>query len=225
MRREYNNTQTISNYLRSKGYQTCEYIESHGSEYINTGIDNDGSGIRVVSSELETKLAWLSGAKSFAAAFGVGLGCCALFYPWGGVYAFAMRWVYSDNASNKEIWSYYDTSFHTLKMGNDGRIYVDGTHKATAVLPSSFGVLDSNVFHENNYYMCLFCSNPDDSDTFGKTRIAWFKAKQNGEYVRHFIPIYNISTGAGAFWDAVEDKFYFNQGAGSFTHGPDMEIE
>lgn len=208
MKREYDKGgQTISDYLRSKGYQTCEYLYSNGDQYINTGLFPDGDTV------YECKFKVPSYPTPHRGIMGVDV---------------MISWVTSF-VSGFEIWEYYGS---ILEL-----ICYNGTHGNRAILDEICTIkLDANIGYYSDGTVSTFTKNHDSSvypiyiftvnqpkqkRVEGNTPLYIYYCSINEH---KFYPVYNTSTGEGAMWDAVEDKFYFNQGTGLFTHGADVEI-
>lgn len=188
-----------------KGFKRLEYIQSSGSEYINTAFKPNNNTklvaeLQFVSAPSTTSNSFLLGARSSSSS-----GRFSLFY--GG----------SANGG----WGFgYNTTLNAVTTT------VDPTSKTTAVINKNVctvggqSVTASATTFNTTQNLTLFAEN--NSGTVGQgSAIKLYSCQiyENGTLVRDFIPCQNAS-GAVGLWDAVNAVFYGNAGTGAFTAGP-----
>ena len=192
------------------GYRLLEYIQSSGTQYIDTGVP--------VTSNLGIKasirnLAWTG--SDFCNFYGV--------HSYN-VY-FALSYVKGENSLLAEVIlnaalkvTYISTSpvvpynyeiEHNYR--NSGNIVVNGIN---------YGVSYSSHIANLTLYICadnLFGS----ADRFSCIQLKSFQITDGNTVVRNFVPCINPS-GAVGLYDLVNGRFYGNAGSGSFVAGPVM---
>ena len=190
-----------------KGYTELEYIESTGTQYINTGVSaKSTSGFYIKFSVLST-----SGTTGIIGGFtygGYNNNFAAMNGHWGVQYG--------SNATYQ--FGSVDTAVHEVSQNIEGGIVVfDGSTIQTGL-----------VFYDNTERTFnLFCYNGGPSyPTFwiGPSRIYSCKMYDNGVLIRDYIPSINPS-GVIGLYDLVSRQFFENAGAGSFTTGPEVHPE
>lgn len=185
------------------GYTQLEYIQSTGTQYIDTGVVpnqdtkvdtiftmNDYSGKAIYGSRIaynnRTFSAMLSGADNNSS------------------------FQYNNEAKANDIAYQNGTRYHIIQDKNN--LYINDVLKQTFTY--------SNYTCPGNLY--LFAVNQNGSIPFyGKISVSFFKIYDNGTLVRDFIPCKNNSNVVGMY-DLVNDMFYANQGTGTFTAGPQI---
>ena len=188
-----------------QGYQEVEYIESSGTQYIDTGFvpnnnteimlvfsNNDATtgnyncifGTRTNASNDNTFALWIDPNRRFGAFYGTGQSIT--LFPT------------SINATAK----------HTAVM--KGRVAeIDGisiTCSATSSSPTY------------SFYIGA-CNTAGTADYFSKILIYETKIYDNEILVRDFVPCYRKAYGAVGLYDLVNNVFYTNAGSGVFAVG------
>lgn len=180
-------------------YEVIEYIESTGTQYIDTGVKT-GLNIKV-----EAEFACLGTSDD-------------LNYS-GAVYSGSLGWIATGSYAQGYLCSYFcdssrngatipfDNNFHTYLCSNGLQKIDDTQTNITATsMPTTL-----NLF--------IFKGNVDFSATFSiKQRVKYYKIYDNGVLVRNFIPI-KTEKGAVGLLDQVNNLAYYNVGTGSFTGG------
>ena len=174
-------------------YISIEYLESTGTQYINTGIlANNGNIVRIVSDIKYNTVN--NGSNQFS-----------------GVYGGAYFGVSDGNWSNggQSVGS-ADTLLHhfefVAQIGTDGyvELNIDGS-----IYKYNRSVLDGQVgvFSLPGY------------SYFSSSKIYYFKIYINNILVRDFIPVLTPD-GTPCMYDKVAEQFFCNQGTGQFVAGP-----
>lgn len=182
-------------------YKLLEYIESSGTQWINTNFTPD-SNTRVVA-DVETTTTkpsankWVFGCRSTSA---------------------TQRYeiIYISSASAFRF--YFNTSNYTFTGVTLGRLSIDvSSTKATingvSVTPSA-GSFDG----AGPIYICSCNSTSVTSEAFAQ-KVYSFKIYDNGTLVRDYVPAERVSDGAVGLYDLVNNAFYTNAGTGAFTPG------
>lgn len=180
------------------GYKKLEYIQSSGTQYINTGFkpnQNTKIELDVLSAEgTSSNIPYIFGTQDSSNNY------------------FVATWVlgYGNGMVTTGI-NLYDGKFHVVKVEN-GALYKDGSIIAQGTVSSfSIGV---PIF--------LFAVNSSrQSMGYGACKLRSCKIYDNGTLVRDFIPCKNAS-GVIGLWDDVNSTFYSNAGSGTFTAGPEV---
>lgn len=196
------------------GYQETAYIESTGSQYIDTGLaPNPHYSIEVTFMVSQLTSNWDT-------IFGTRNGKYARFtarfknYTSGSLgihYSINSSTSYSEyTLSNK---SAFADDFHVLKLSKN-EVYLDGVLKKTFSAPS-----DSVSFPYNLY---LFANNDAGrAGDYAYVRVAYCKIWNDTELVRDFIPVLDENDVA-CLYDKVSDGYFYNQGSGNFIVPADV---
>lgn len=180
-------------------YEVIDYIESSGTQYIDTGVKT-GLNIKV-----EAEFACLGTSDD-------------LNYS-GAVYSGSLGWIATGSYAQGYLCSYFcdssrngatipfDNNFHTYLCSNGLQKIDDTQTNITATsMPTTL-----NLF--------IFKGNVDFSATFSiKQRVKYYKIYDNGTLVRNFIPI-KTEKGAVGLLDQVNNLAYYNVGTGTFIAG------
>lgn len=183
------------------GYQEVEYIESSGSQYIDTGIEPCMNKIRCICDVTP-----MNDADT------------ALFGSRGTYYLFY-------KVSDNYFWptSRCETVEGTLVVGH--KYHVDW-NKGTLEVTGDDGVYQKGVRSNNTQdelAMRIFDFNPHDYRA-AHARLYNFKIYVDDELVRDFVPCYRTSDNAAGLYDLVNGAFYGNSGSGTFSVGDDVFV-
>lgn len=195
-------------------YQEIEYIQSSGTQYIDTGVLASGASLG-----WEIKCAWLDATKGSSM-----LGA----FTWGGAnggtlaYSNAGTWVYQYGATTSQV-----------EYGLGTIDYKPHIFKAN-VVSGEFSRDDETLLTGCGYSaipnttVYLFASHRSGETTFwveGKKKIYYCKMYTDGALVRDFVPCYIKVTGEAGLYDLVSGAFFGNDGTGEFAVGPDVSYE
>ena len=176
------------------GYTELEYIQSSGTQYINTGfIPNSNSRI-VIQANLKTNHS-IYGTSESGKNFNMTGGGDQCYYYWNGA-----------GASPK--WSYLN-QLHTYEQ-NRNICKIDGSIVHTYSYSDWSATTTVLLFARNHN-----TAGPND---MGTVAIYSCQLYDNGKMVRNFVPAKNAS-GTLGMYDLVENKFYTNAGSGTFASG------
>ena len=174
------------------GYSQVEYIESTGTQCIDTGI------IPVPNIRIEVDFL-LTSAQST-----------------GGIVSAELSW--PTNLCSIDAWAYrYGTKYqsHTLTANKLYSVVMDNgvfTENGVTVFTGS-GAVSTTI------PLTVFAVNRGSSQNeFVKARLYSAKIATNGTVVRNFVPCLNPS-GVPGLYDTVSGGFFGNIGSGTFLHG------
>lgn len=187
-------------------YQEVEYIESSGTQYIDTGFKPNQTTSISINALMETPQRYanvIGGSRnsSRTASFAV------LLYK----DVFCSSYGTQNNITSSE--AYEVNKKYETKLDKN-LFYVDGTLLTTH---------DSQTF-QSDYNIYLFGWNDGgtfDADQSLKGNIYSAKIWDNGTIVRDFIPCYRKSDNVIGMYDLVTKTFFTNSGTGTFTKGND----
>ena len=198
------------------GYTELEYIESTGTQYIDTGYKpKTGDKIRIVYQYNS-----LTGGGSGYDAVAI-FGCTdeASATDAGNGVARVIQW---ENAINRIAWgSGTNSVVGNLTYNSATGVWYDLVcdNGVFTINDTQLGTTSANSFSAN-FSMYLFARNTGGTAgliTKGKIQIA--QIWDNGTLVRNMVPAKN-SSGVVGMYDTVNDVFYQNAGTGTFTAGP-----
>ena len=179
-------------------FTRLKYLESTGSQYIDTGynINTSTDEIELVIQGITTaNYKWFFGEHDNNARFGLGSG----------------------DGTNKRNVAYGATTYkvtdtqvyntqHTF-VANSSGVFIDGTKVANY---SSFASIST---------LYLFHLNLNNQPSYmGGARVWSYKHKRNGEFILDMIPVLD-KDGVVCMFDTVSKEFFYNQGTGDFIAG------
>ena len=191
------------------GYTQLEYIESNGTQYIDTGFkpNQDTTVVCEVSS--------YGLSKENQAAFGARTANAG-----NDRYTFVIS---SSSKSYRSGFGGTNADFPT-DFDVSGLLTINKTKNKTT-LNGEVSVTNTSSAFQTPYPIFLFCINTAGSaSALSSIKIHACKIYDNGGLVRDFVPCKNAS-GAVGLYDLVGAKFYANAGSGTFTAGPEIIYE
>lgn len=190
------------------GYTQLEYIESTGTQYINTGILpterlNASLDFEFVSG------ANINGGGAVLGSRGNGGDYFAYFIAYNN-YRLAYNWGTFDSGYLVDTNAQKRTTVHN----NRKSLYQDGQLITTAT---------ATTISESSYPIYIFGMNVKGSADLRGMDVKIFGCKMsvNDILVRDFVPAMN-SSGTLGMYETVEGKFYTNAGTGTFVAGPQV---
>lgn len=187
-------------------YQEVEYIQSSGTQYIDTGFNPNQDTRTVMTCEIVSGSVcyvfgtWLEHPQSMYSVYWVNY--------WGVDYA-SSRTEYTGETSKKVT---IDMNKNVITVGNTTKTVTKTTFTAPAPL---------TLFALNNSSN----ANPGQPDYFAIAKLYQCKMYDNGTLIRDFVPCYRKSNRVGGLYDIVNGVFYGNAGTGAFTFGNDVISE
>lgn len=185
------------------GYVELEYIESTGTQRIDTGIKPDGNTRVTVDTQIsdaqttEGHLFSVTGNKYFVVSFKPQL----------------TAWWRTRHGSSAL------TSF-PASANTRGRCIVDKNQNITTVNEEIVTLPEADF--SLNYNMNLFCRNASGKfNAFLSAKLYSCQIYDNGTLIRDYVPCTNPSGEVGLY-DLENEEFYGNAGSGAFTAGPEV---
>lgn len=186
-----------------EGYTELEYIQSSGTQYIDTGF-NPNQNTRIICTTNLAKqntAAWLFGARN-------GSGDSTFGFL---TYQNAYRSDYNTN-QDQTISDTYTGFFTVDKDKNVTKI--NGETKITNAVGT----------FQTSYPMFLFANNNGGSVAgYSSCAIQTCQIYDNGTLIRDYVPA-SSSSGTVGLYDTVNGVFYQNAGSGAFTAGPEVVV-
>lgn len=193
------------------GYTQVDYIESSGTQYIDTSFTPDSNTKYDIKVTPTTNITTTS---YFISAFGDSKR--NNIYSTNGKKASAG---YGSVYKNTSTLLDTNTTYNFILDKN--KFYINGELTET---------LNEETF-ENTANSTLFAQNTNGSiSNYSEIKLHYCKIYDNDVLVRNFIPCYRNSDNEIGLYDLVNNVFYTNQGTGTFSYGtlaptPDSPIE
>lgn len=184
------------------GYTKLEYIESSGTQYIDTGV----SSFPAQSTHVTLDVDWLSGLGSY-------FGCSTSAYRWY-VEAFQSTKIYS---------GYLDEGKSADISTVIGRYIVDKNGTSTKVNGVRISHASASVTISASIYLLAHNGSSGVSGIADAARIYSCEISSGSLLIRQFVPCKN-SSGEVGLYDEVNDVFHGNAGTGVFIAGPEVPI-
>lgn len=188
---EYNDCLNLSfRILTNSEYNLLNYIESTGTQYIDTGIIPNNNTVVKISIKKSGDIIDYERL-------------CGVVNDFELLRNNTLNFIF--RADNTNIYDDIDISnekFKVLQFGK-GNIFINNN------IVYSY----SNRFStDKNLY--LFHSN--GSDRYGSFKLQYCKIYENDELIRNFLPVLNDNI--PCLYDTVTDKYFYNQGTGEFLY-------
>ena len=186
------------------GYRKLEYIQSSGTQYIDTGL-KPKHNTRVV---MDLQLLSTAGIPYVFGTWAGGMNNCFSVYWWTNVH---------------NSWGVdYGTQRSAIPQTNwNKRLTVDLNQNVVTVDGISY-TLTATTFTATNNLFLLALNNGNNAIDYTVAKVYGCKIYDNGMLVRDFIPCKNAS-GVIGLWDDVNSAYYQNAGSGTFTSGPEIK--
>ncbi len=183
------------------GYTELEYIESTGTQYIDTGFTTNGIGLSI-----DVKVVFLDNSSEQAVCgreAGGGFECARSN---GGVF------LYNQYDKSVSFTPVYANTVYSIQAGtpsDDMFIVVNGVLQKSNMAPVARTPASFNLFRHNFSY-------------YAKIKMYYFKLYNNGTLVRDFVPARQDSTGTLGMYDTVTNTFFTNAATSGddFIAGP-----
>lgn len=185
------------------GYTPVEYIESSGTQWIDTGFTPD-SNTRIVA-DIETTTTkpsankWVFGCRSASA-----------------TQRFELVYIASASAFR----FYFNSAYNAFSGVSLGRLIIDISQSAATINGVSVTPTAGTFDGAGSLFICSCNSSSVSSEAFSQ-KVRSFKIYDNGTLVRDFVPCKN-SGGVAGLYDAVNGVFYTDAAGGTFVAGSDI---
>ena len=186
-------------------YQRVEYIESSGTQYVDTGFA-PSYNTEVVATFVKTTNAGVNQAI------------------FGGQTGSSNRFMFAISNQEKIAWQFgsndtghlntIDANTKYVIKNVGGSLYLDGTLIYTADTQSFVGTYNAYLFARNQI---------GTTNNYAYIKLYSCKIYDNGTLIRDFIPVYRKSDMTIGLYDTVNGKFYTNAGTGTFLKGSDIQ--
>lgn len=192
--------QFVSGQTLPSDYIQLEYIQSSGSQYINTGFKpNQDTKISITVDFPLSGTTWLYGSRTSAGSNSLGFLC-----EGNSKYRF-------DYASSTNELATKPTGKFTINSDKN-KCYINGELVFTATYTTFASPVNMYIFNNNN-----------NGSLSGGSSAKLYNCSiyDNGVLIRNFIPCKNES-GTVGLYDSVNNQFYQNAGSGTFIAGPEI---
>ena len=181
------------------GYTQLEYIQSSGTQYVDTGVKPDQTyTLEVKYQTAQTSAGGIAVSDQNWQSNGFGIWCNAVAFG---------------NQTSQDVTLYgADPIEVTL---NQGGLVVNGEQVWTPTAATFMAAANMTI--------CALNRNGSIAEKL-TGKIYYVRLLSNGRAVRDFVPCKNAS-GAVGLYDTVEGQFYANAGTGTFTAGPEVVYE
>ena len=184
-----------------EGYTQVEYIQSNGTECIDTGF-KPNNNTRVVMD-----FQFSSAPVDHSAIFGARDSASANFF------------MVLYNITNSYFRSYYNTTYsQTWPIDSTAKYTIDKNKETTTLGDTSQSYTAAEF--QCSYNMYLFAANSGGASTFPSSGLMVYSCQiyDNGTLIRDYVPCTNAD-GIAGLYDMVNGVFYVNAGTGSFNVG------
>ncbi len=213
------------------GYEQLSYIESTGTQYIDTGLkveDIYGFDIKYQSTGKVPNEAAVSLGSTLNAIMGVN----AVQDAAAKSFDTKIWFNYTDTKQSISAMMFGGTSFlipyatleeyyntiHHITFETDGTVLYNGNAKGLAARRTD----PENMNHKGITIYLFDVHNLWETYRFySKTRMYYLKfCAQDGALLRDFVPCKRVSDGVLGMYDAVSGTFFTNKGTGTFLSAP-----
>jgi len=211
-------------------YQEVEYIESTGTQYIDTGY------VPKSTTKWELVFQTITGSADLSCRNGRHGGGDGERFSIGAASINSLSFTSSTNSMSVHIGSAFETTVSfTQNIGKTSRDFPYALIKKKVTIDASnmtydmndgewSGTISATLTLANQSHLYLFARSLTDGtfDGCGTQNIYSHKIWENGVKVQDFVPCYRKADGVIGMYDIVNDVFYQNAGTGTFTKGADV---
>lgn len=193
-------------------YSILEYIESTGTQYIDTGITiNKDSKVDILYSMTSTSATQMPFGTRISASAGDAMN--GIFRTHGSSRDTNRVAFGNGGGTNRGIQGYDSSNTdYNLVIDKNGAV-INGTTVAT--FPTSSIT--------NTFPMYIFACNTSGTEDFlASMKLYSFKLYNNNVLVRDFVPVKRLSDNAIGLLDDITGQFFENAGMGEFIAGPEL---
>ena len=187
-----------------KEYQEVEYIQSSGTQYIDTGFVSNQDTRLVADFQITATPTSTLGIFGTRKTAGSTKGAFAIWNV-----SKAVRFDYNETPTSTGIAT---AGYHVVDI-NKNIANIDGT-SFTATYAS----------FNSTYPIFLFAVNNGGTADSRMVSASWYSCQiyDNGTLVRDFVPCYRKADNVAGLYDLVNDTFHTNAGSGTFDVGDDV---
>ena len=202
-------------------FQLVEYLESTGTQYIDTGIVPSGG------TKIEVYATLLENANKYSSLAGTVVAC---HYDTYNYTYFSPLYISTDgrlyyyfNSHNYTGYSYgiNDNVRAVLSVNSDNTEATVEYRNVSKNITKTFTKTGS-ITTDLSIYMFANSHCTRGAIEQIKARIFYAKIWNNNTLVRDFVPVIDAA-GVPCMWDKVSETFFYNAGTGNFIAGPVVE--
>lgn len=185
-------------------FQEVEYIESTGTQYIDTKL------YLTLDTEIECDFLFTNISSGYPTPYG-----CKP--PVLGLHPANTNFAYTGFGSNIDITCPENLAEGPKKyIHNKDGIWVNGEKKIT--------YNNTTVVEDKNSNIYIFARMENQAaNRYSEIRLYKFIIRRGNNISREFIPVYRIKNNQPGLYDLVNNEFYTNQGTGDFKTGNNTE--
>lgn len=189
-------------------YQRVEYLESTGTQYINTNYFVN------TKTKIECEFQFTDSTIKQQRVFGsvdsanTRLDCYvkdSLQLGW--------NWTEQENQTNLNV-----NTNHTIDT-NKHKIVIDGANKTVKLDDIYSSSIAGNLTKTSTTSLTIMAYVRPQAQAFAYLKLYSFKIYDNNVLVRNFVACYRKSDNVAGLYDLVNDVFYTNSGTGTFSVG------
>jgi len=200
-----NGIEYFHNSLFEKKYTIVEYIQSDGSQYIDTGV----SGGTNAAYEIDfNKLTVFIGYEHYLGGDNPPMNIPKLF----NYTTSTSQIVCETNSTNLNLGVRNNTR-NVVTVNSDGSIYLNGSEKAStsSTIASKF---KGKGWGDSTWWVFGHHGEPNLKSSM---RLYSLRMYSDGTIIRDFIPVKRNADGVYGLWDKVYEKFYISESGVDFT--------
>lgn len=190
-------------------YEQLEYLQSTGTQYINTGYIPKTSKIKI-----DLDMMWTgSTVSTFETFFGF---MHSSTIPRMGLHKYSSVLMFGGNAT---------TNSTIAPIKNERILYSADFTSGKQVLykdNSSIATTSQTYDLSNNTQEAYIFARNASSKNISSMRLYCGKIYENNVLIHYYIPMRRISDKALGLYDVINEQFYINAGSGTFTAGPTL---
>lgn len=181
------------------GYTQVEYIQSSGTQYIDTGVRPNHNSTIAIDAEV------LASSQDYWGMFGARNGSSMQF------------WVFYDRTKSSWCGRYSSNPNITISGAYAGRHRIS-LEKNVLKVDNSSSSTGTSSFSSNLTSYIFACNNSGSAQYMCNIKLYSAKVFSGSQLVCDFVPCKNDS-GVVGLYNAVNEQFYTNAGSGVFTGG------
>lgn len=181
------------------GYTQVEYIQSNGTQYIDTGVRPSHNSTIAIDAEV------LASSQDYWGMFGARNGSSMQF------------WVFYDRTKSSWCGRYSSNPNITISGAYAGRHRIS-LEKNVLKVDNSSSSTGTSSFSPNLTSYIFACNNSGSAQYMCNIKLYSAKVFSGSQLVCDFVPCKNNS-GVVGLYNAVNEQFYTNAGSGVFTGG------
>lgn len=191
-------------------YQEVEYIESSGTQYINTGLRlKQTHSVEMAIQNLTNASAKIFGSRTSATSnnFSILTGLV------GGTLSLVTDFHnYSNNRLSVDITNNLNDKY-TIKV-NNSKMSINDTEKAITTYSTFTTPSNAYIFNASGTYPAGYVN--------ASTKLYYCKIWNGTTLVRDYVPCYRKNDGVIGLYDLANNVFYTNSGSDTFAKGNDI---